>query len=157
MTHFGGGYDPDDDSDIIEGEAREVDADHEPRRFSWKKLLLLALALAGAILLVFAAFNSCGGGDSQSPGDTDSLTTVVPTEVVTTPEPTASVTVSTPTATSTSAVTVPTATVRADTGDPLGLTDGSSGSGVVMFVLALLVATSCVWIFFRKTGPERHR
>ena len=112
MTHFGGGYDPDDDSDIIEGEAREVDADHEPRRFSWKKLLLLALALAGAILLLLAAFNSCGGGDSQSTGDTDSPT-VVPTEVATTPEPTASTAASTPTATSTSAVTVPTATVRA--------------------------------------------
>jgi len=153
LTHFGGGYDSDGDDDVIEGESREVGDDHGgQRRISWKKFLLLGLVLAGAILLLLAAFNSCGGGDSQSTGDTDSPT-VVPTEVATTPEPTASTAASTPTATSTSAVTVPTATVRADTGDPLGLTDGSSGSGgIVMFVLALLVATSCVWIFFRKTG-----
>ena len=85
MTHFGGGYDSDDDADVIEGESREVGDDHGgPRRISWKEFLLLALALAGAILLPLAAFNSCGGGDSQSTGDTDSPTvvpTVVPTRV----------------------------------------------------------------------------
>ena len=87
MTHFGGGYDSDDDADVIEGESREVGDDHGgPRRISWKEFLLLALALAlaGAILLLLAAFNSCGGGDSQSTGDTDSPTvvpTVVPTRV----------------------------------------------------------------------------
>ncbi len=187
MTHFGGGHVPDDDDpDIIEGEAREIDDDHgprtrwfdrfrrrsvaddpvdpddaededgrQPRRISLRKLLLLALALVGAILLALAFSNACGGGDSQSPDDTDSPT-AVPTEVEATPEPTKSATAtSTPTSTPTSVVVVPTATVRADTGDPLGLTGGSSGSGgIVMFALALLVAASCVWIFFRKTGPK---
>lgn len=125
-----------------------------PRTISWKKLLLIALALVGVILLAFALSNGCGGG-SQSSDGTDSPT-AEPTENVATPEPTKiSTATSTPTSTATSVVEVPTATVRADTGDPLGLAGGSSGSGgVVMLALALLVAALCVLVFFRKTRPD---
>lgn len=187
MTRFGG-PDPDDDPNIIEGEAREVEENSEPRprwfdrfrrrttdgdqpthneyeaeeedepgprRISARKLLLLALALVGAILIGFAALNSCGGGDSQSPGDTDSPTAVPSEETTITPEPTQSAVTSTPTPTPTSAIAVPTATVRADTGDPLGVTGGSSGpGGLLMLTAALVTAALCTIVFLRKTGPS---
>ncbi len=164
LTSFGAsgsGYDPDEDPDedpdVIDGESRVIDeggrVGGSTRRFSLKKLLLIAAGIGLLALTLFFAMCRGDGADDQQPSSAsetptpiDSTPTVVPTRSATSAP--------TITATATSAVAVPSATVRADTGDPFGVTSSSSSFGLLTLAV-LAVAVLCLCAFFRATAAKR--